>query len=147
MTRLEGKTAVVIGSTKGMGLAIARAYVKEGARVVINSRSAEDCAAVSRALGSAATPIAADLSRSDEVRPLAREGAHALGGVVDIVVAEPQSSGRLPWVARTTVLMPPRMLKSPSTSIQRGAATVTKSFRMRLVTSSWKAPSLRYDQT
>ena len=46
--RLEGKTAIVTGSTKGIGLAIARAYVKEGGRVVINSRHAEDCAAVAR---------------------------------------------------------------------------------------------------
>lgn len=84
--RLEGKTAIVTGSTKGIGLAIARAYVREGARVVINSRSAPDCAAVARALGGAATSIPADLARSDEVRRLAREGQQALGGVVDILV-------------------------------------------------------------
>jgi hypothetical protein len=42
--------------------------------------------------------------------------------------------------------MPPRTVKSPTTSIQRGPATATKSFRIRLVTSSWKAPSFRYDQ-
>ena len=64
-------------------------------------------------------------------------GAHGVPSVRD------QISGRLPWVARTTVLIPPRTLKSPTTSIQRGPATVTKSLRMRLVTSSWKAPSLR----
>jgi NAD(P)-dependent dehydrogenase (short-subunit alcohol dehydrogenase family) len=32
-----GRTAIVAGSTQGIGLAIARAYVKEGARVIINS--------------------------------------------------------------------------------------------------------------
>ena len=37
MTALAGRTAIVTGSTKGIGLAIARAYVREGARVVINS--------------------------------------------------------------------------------------------------------------
>jgi NAD(P)-dependent dehydrogenase (short-subunit alcohol dehydrogenase family) len=84
--RLEGKTAIVTGSTKGIGLAIARAYVKEGGRVVINSRRDADCAAVARELGAAATPIAADLARADEVRRLAREGKRALGGVVDILV-------------------------------------------------------------
>jgi NAD(P)-dependent dehydrogenase (short-subunit alcohol dehydrogenase family) len=84
--RLEGKTAIVTGSTKGIGLAIARAYVKEGGRVVINSRRDADCAAVARELGAAATPIAADLARADEVRRLAREGERALGGVVDILV-------------------------------------------------------------
>ncbi len=84
--RLEGRTAIVTGSTKGIGLAIARAFAREGARVVVNSRGAEDCAAVARALGPAAVPVAADLSRSDEVRRLAREGAQALGGCVDILV-------------------------------------------------------------
>ena len=39
----------------------------------------------------------------------------------------------------------PRTVKSPTTSIQRGRATATKSFWIRLVTSSWKAPSFRYD--
>ena len=49
--RLSGKTAIVTGSTKGIGLGIARAYVREGARVVVNSRSAEDCARVAREKG------------------------------------------------------------------------------------------------
>jgi NAD(P)-dependent dehydrogenase (short-subunit alcohol dehydrogenase family) len=84
--RLEGKTAIVTGSTKGIGLGIARAYVREGARVVINSRSGEDCARVARELGPAAVSVAADLSRSDEVRRLAKESLAALGGTVDILV-------------------------------------------------------------
>ena len=84
--RLEGKTAIVTGSTKGIGLGIARAYVREGARRVVNSRSAADCASVARELGSAAVAVAADLSRSDEVRRLATESLAALGGTVDILV-------------------------------------------------------------
>ena len=84
--RLEGRTAIVTGSTKGIGLAIARAYVSEGARVVINSRNTEDCARVAQALGASAVAVAADLSRSDEVRRLAREGQSILGGRVDILV-------------------------------------------------------------
>ncbi|HMB36280.1 MAG TPA: glucose 1-dehydrogenase [Methylomirabilota bacterium] len=83
--RLEGKTAVVTGSTKGIGLGIARAYVREGARVVINSRSAEDCAGIVRELGSAAVAVPADLSCSEEVRRLAAEALAALGRV-DILV-------------------------------------------------------------
>jgi len=84
--RLAGKTAIVTGSTKGIGLGIVRAYVREGARVVVNSRSAEDCARVARELGSSAIAVAADLSRSDEVRRLARESLEAFGGTVDILV-------------------------------------------------------------
>ena len=83
--RLEGKTAIVTGSTKGIGLGIARAYVREGAQVVINSRSAEDCAGIVGELGPAAVAVPADLSRSEEVRRLAAEALAALGRV-DILV-------------------------------------------------------------
>ena len=83
--RLAGKSAVITGSTKGIGLGIARAFAREGARVVVNARNAGDCAAVAKEM-SGAIPIAADLSRSDEVRRLAREATQALGGRVDILV-------------------------------------------------------------
>jgi NAD(P)-dependent dehydrogenase (short-subunit alcohol dehydrogenase family) len=84
--RLAGKTAVITGSTKGIGLGIARAFVNEGARVVINARSAADCAAVAKELGAAAVPLAADLSRSDDVRRLAVDALTALDGRVDVLV-------------------------------------------------------------
>ena len=73
--RLAGKTAVVTGSTKGIGLGIARAFAREGARAVINARNAADCAAVAREL-SGAIPIAADLSKSEDVRRLAGEASY-----------------------------------------------------------------------
>ena len=87
--RLQGRTAIVTGSTRGIGLSIARAYVREGGHVAINSRGAQDCervAAELRARGGQAVAIPADLSRSDEVRRLAREATDALGGLVDILV-------------------------------------------------------------
>jgi len=84
--RLEGKAALVTGSTKGIGLGIARAYVREGARVIVNSRSPEDCARIARELGESAVSIAADLSYADEVRRLAREARAAVGGRIDILV-------------------------------------------------------------
>lgn len=84
--KLAGKTAVVTGSTKGIGAGIARALAREGARVVINARSVDDCVAMAAAVGPSAVAVAADLSRSDEVRRLAREATEALGGRVDILV-------------------------------------------------------------
>ena len=42
MGRLEGKTAIITGGTKGLGEAAARRFVREGARVVIAGRSEED---------------------------------------------------------------------------------------------------------
>ena len=84
--RLTGRHALVTGSTKGIGLAIARAFVREGARVVINARHADECASVAKTLGAAAVPIAADLSKSDEVRRLGASALEALDGRVDVLV-------------------------------------------------------------
>ena len=87
--KLQGKTAIVTGSTKGIGLGIALAFAREGAAVVVNARTIEDCKKVASEIekaGGRAVGIAADLSRSDEVRRLAREAEAALGGRVDILV-------------------------------------------------------------
>jgi len=84
--RLAGRHALVSGSTKGIGLGIARAFVREGARVVIHSRNAADCAAVAKTLGAAAVPIAADLTHADEVRRLAAAALEAMDGRVDVLV-------------------------------------------------------------
>ncbi|MBI4634849.1 MAG: glucose 1-dehydrogenase [Candidatus Rokubacteria bacterium] len=101
--RLAGKTAIVTGSTKGIGLGIARAFAREGARVAVNARSAEDCAAVAGQLGAGAVAVPADLSRSDEVRRLAREATRALGGRVDVLV---NNAGQ-PRVAKSVELPEP----------------------------------------
>jgi NAD(P)-dependent dehydrogenase (short-subunit alcohol dehydrogenase family) len=77
--RLEGKAALVTGSTKGIGLGIARAFVREGARVVVTGRDPDECARVAGELGPAAVPLAADLSRADDLRHLARGEGDALG--------------------------------------------------------------------
>jgi len=57
---LEGKTALVTGSTAGIGLAIATALAKEGAQVIVNGRSRERVDRALRTSG-AAQGIAADL--------------------------------------------------------------------------------------
>jgi NAD(P)-dependent dehydrogenase (short-subunit alcohol dehydrogenase family) len=60
--RLEEKVAVITGSSRGIGLAVARAYVAEGARVVINSRDRRAAEAVARDLGENAVGVAADVA-------------------------------------------------------------------------------------
>jgi NAD(P)-dependent dehydrogenase (short-subunit alcohol dehydrogenase family) len=65
--QLEGKTALVTGSTAGIGLAIANALVKEGAITIVNGRTEERVAQAMKASG-AAHGIAADLGTESGAR-------------------------------------------------------------------------------
>lgn len=62
MPNLTGKVAIVTGSTKGIGLAIAERMVNEGASVVVSSRTETDVTSVSARLGDAAFGIVCDVS-------------------------------------------------------------------------------------
>jgi NAD(P)-dependent dehydrogenase (short-subunit alcohol dehydrogenase family) len=75
MFDLSGKTAVVTGGTRGIGLMMARGLLDAGAQVYISSRKADACAAAERELGryGTVTAIPADLSTEDECLRLARE--------------------------------------------------------------------------
>ncbi|KQO59806.1 SDR family NAD(P)-dependent oxidoreductase [Curtobacterium sp. Leaf261] len=89
-TRLAGRTAIVTGSTSGIGEAIARVLASSGATVVVSGRNAERAQAVVdtiTAAGGTARAVVADLGASaDEVRRFATEATTALGGHVDVLV-------------------------------------------------------------
>jgi len=70
---IAGKTALVTGGSRGIGLMIARGYVEAGARVYIASRKPEVCDEVAAELSKVGTCVAipADLSREDECARLA----------------------------------------------------------------------------
>ncbi len=72
---VAGKTVVITGGSRGIGEMIARAYVENGARVILSSRKASDVEGLAAELGPNATAIAADLSRMDEIERFAAEVA------------------------------------------------------------------------
>lgn len=86
---LTGKRALVTGSSRGIGRAIAEALLEAGAQVVVNGvgervfQTAEELAART---GQRVIPIQADLAQRSEVKRLFDESLDKLGGV-DILVA------------------------------------------------------------
>ncbi|MDB5540585.1 MAG: Oxidoreductase, short chain dehydrogenase/reductase family protein [Devosia sp.] len=83
---LTGKIAVVTGATKGIGLGIAQELVKVGAKVIVSSRSQEDCDRLAMEFGpGVAKGIALDLENLDAIEPFAAAAVAAFGGV-DILV-------------------------------------------------------------
>jgi len=86
--KLKGKVAIVTGSTSGIGKAIAMAFSKEGANVVLNGSSKSErpdlVVECSRA-GTAAIYVQANVSRSEEVRAMVQKAVGTFGRV-DILV-------------------------------------------------------------
>lgn len=83
--RLEGKHAVITGGTTGLGLAMARRYIAEGATVLITGRSADKVEEAVALLGASAMGVAADSTSISDLQHLA-DKAQELLGRVDILV-------------------------------------------------------------
>lgn len=79
--QLKDKTALVTGSTKGIGFAIAKALAGEGARVIINGRNGAEAQAAAERIGSGARGIGADVSTGDGCARLIEQT-----GTIDILV-------------------------------------------------------------
>jgi 3-oxoacyl-[acyl-carrier protein] reductase len=83
---LEGRVALVMGASRGIGRGIAAALAREGARVAIASRSAEAIEAAAQEIGEGATAFVADTADTDRLASLPDEVAAALGSI-DVLVA------------------------------------------------------------
>jgi 3-oxoacyl-[acyl-carrier protein] reductase len=81
----SGHRYLVGGASKGLGLAVARELVDNGAEVIISSRSASSLEEAASSLGDRATAMAADLGQADQIASLATRLA-AQGPLHGVVV-------------------------------------------------------------
>jgi len=95
---LQGKTALVTGSSRGIGYAIALRLVAEGCRVVMNSRNQATLSAV---VCDGAIGIAADVTNIDDCHRLLEKTTEALGGL-DILICNVGSGDSVPPGFETT---------------------------------------------
>ena len=91
---LKNRSVLITGGSKGIGLACARAFLDEGARVAIASRDRGNLDRAGAQLGTVIL-IAADLTHSDEAKRMAREAEAALGPI-DVLVNSAGAAKRYP---------------------------------------------------
>ncbi|MBV8928725.1 MAG: SDR family oxidoreductase [Mycobacteriaceae bacterium] len=86
---LSGRTAIITGGTRGIGLALARGHLAAGANVVVASRSEENCAAVEKMLDAEApgrvAAVPTHVGDLDQLKHLVAQTVSKFGGI-DIVV-------------------------------------------------------------
>ena len=91
---LSGKTALVTGSSRGIGRAIAEVLRAEGCQVAVNARNADELQACASEIG-AAVAIAGDVSGVGEARRVVDETVQKLGAL-DILVCNVGSGRSVP---------------------------------------------------
>jgi NAD(P)-dependent dehydrogenase (short-subunit alcohol dehydrogenase family) len=93
---LSGKVAIVTGSSRGIGLAIAAALAEHGAKVVISSRKQDSCDEVAKAINAqhgagTAIAIAASISSKEDLQNLVDETRKEFGRI-DVLVCNAASN-------------------------------------------------------
>lgn len=103
--QMKDSVAIVTGSGRGIGKAIAKAYAREGASVVLASRTlsrVEEVAREIEAAGGSALPVACDVSDREQISAMVQRTVDELGGV-QVLVNNAQGFGTAASPATSTV--------------------------------------------
>jgi len=95
MAKLEGKFALITGGNSGIGLATARLFIAEGARVAITGRNAETLGRAADSLGPAALGIRSDVTDAGEREQMFAEVKRRFGAL-DVLFANAGLSASTP---------------------------------------------------
>lgn len=79
--RLQGKTALITGGTSGIGLATAKLFAREGARVAVTGRNESRFKQVEAELAGEGLVLAADVRKTNEMAEASRQVKEAYGGL------------------------------------------------------------------
>ncbi|MBT2131533.1 L-iditol 2-dehydrogenase [Aliiroseovarius lamellibrachiae] len=85
MKRLGGKSALITGAARGIGLAFAKAYVAEGARVAIADINYEQACDAATAIGGAAIAVKLDVTKQDSINAAVAQTVETLGQI-DVLI-------------------------------------------------------------
>ncbi|MGC2032165.1 MAG: glucose 1-dehydrogenase [Steroidobacteraceae bacterium] len=98
MSRLTGKIAIITGASQGMGMAHARAFVEQGAKVILGDLNEKAGKALAAELGANAIFLKQDVSRAEDWKAVLQKGQERFG-TVNVLV---NNAGILGTLAATT---------------------------------------------
>jgi NAD(P)-dependent dehydrogenase (short-subunit alcohol dehydrogenase family) len=100
MQKLSGKTALITGGNSGIGLATAKLFLEQGARVAITGRNAPALAQANQTLGGDALTLQCDASKVSDIEE-AMATIKARWGQIDVLVVNAAIAGPAPFEAVT----------------------------------------------
>lgn len=103
MKRFEGKTAVITGGTAGLGLATAKLFIHEGARVIVTGRNLATIQAVQAELGDRAIVIPSDATSLADMDALAKKVQETFG-TLDVLFVNAGYGHFMPFEAVTEAI-------------------------------------------
>lgn len=155
MSRLAGKIAIITGASQGMGTAHARAFVAQGAKVILGDLNEKDGAKLAAELGAGAIFVKQDVSRSADWKNIVAEGQKRFG-TINVLV---NNAGILGSLAATTELVEDEFLRVCSINqtgvflgmqsvlpgmIQAGGGSIVNISSVAGLVAIYGAPNLAY---